>query len=206
MSTDPHASDDAPDAAAARDVQDFVLQLDFVPTWARKPSDNPYGSSNAPVFREERSGRPDRRGGDRRPMGGAGGGGGAGRGGPGKGPGGQRAPSRGGPRDMRDGRGKPERRAFVPSPRIFLPLDISFIPERQQLSAVVRQLHATQKAFPLAYLAGLFLARSEGHLIKVEVKNARDGQPGPKLIRPVISQAAPPRNQRSSGRCAEASS
>ena len=83
---------------------------------------------------------------------------------------------------MRDGRGKPERRAFVPSPRIFLPLDISFIPERQQLSAVVRQLHATQKAFPLAYLAGLFLARSEGHLIKVEVKNARDGQPGPKLI------------------------
>lgn len=185
MSTDPHVPDDAPDAAAARDVQDFVLQLDFVPTWARKPSENPYGAGGLPSsFREERPGRDDRRDrrGDRR---GPGGGGGFG-GGPGKGPGGpggRRPPPRGaGPRDARDARGKPERRSFAPAPRISLPLDISFIPERQQLSAAVRQLHASQKAYPLAYLAGLFLARSEGHLIKVEVKTARDGQLGPKLF------------------------
>jgi hypothetical protein len=67
-------------------------------------------------------------------------------------------------------------------PRVHLPLEISFIPERQQLSAVVRQLHAAQKAFPLAYLAGLFLSRSEGHLIKVEVRPGRDAQPTPKLF------------------------
>lgn len=46
----------------------------------------------------------------------------------------------------------------------------------------MRQLHSSQKAFPLAYLAGLFLARTEGHLVKIEVKNGRDGQPGPKLF------------------------
>ncbi len=187
MSNESHVPDDAPDATAPRDVQDFVLQLDFVPTWARKPADNPYGTGGAPAFREERTSRDDRRGGDRRRPGGAGGG----FGGPGKSPGqgsgmgmgARRPPSRGpGGRDTRDNRGKPEPRSFAPAPRLFLPLDIAFIPERQQLSAVVRQLHATQKAFPLAYLAGLFLARPEGHLIKVEVQNGRDGQPGPKLL------------------------
>ena len=88
-------------------------------------------------------------------------------------------------RDGADRRGPPrpqDRRSFAPAPRLFLPLEITFIPERQQLSAAVRQLHASQKAYPLAYLAGLFLARSEGHLIKVEVRGGRDGQPGPKLI------------------------
>ncbi len=180
MSTDAHVPDDTPEVAAPRDVNDFVLQLDFVPTWARKPADNPYGAPGAPAFREERPGRSDRndrRGGERRGPGGGGGGGG-----PGKGPGGRRPPARGpAGRDQRDARGSSERRSFAPAPRLFLPLEISFIPERQQLSAVVRQLHAAQKAFPLAYLAGLFLSRSEGHLIKVEVRPGRDGQPPVKM-------------------------
>lgn len=183
MSNDSDPSENAPDAAAPRDAQDFVLQLDFVPTWARKPAENPYGGSGAPAFREERPPRDDRR----KP-----GGQGGGMGGPGKRPGGssQRPPQRGGggpgagrdSRDRRDMRGKPEPRGYAPAPRLFLPLDVSFIPEREQLSAAVRQLHASQKAFPLAYLAGLFLARPEGHLVKVEVRGGRDGQPGPKLF------------------------
>lgn len=177
MSTDPHVPDESPEVVAPRDASDFVLQLDFVPTWARKPAENPYGSAGASPFREERPGRPDRgdrrdrRGGDRR-----------GPGGPGTGgkPGAGRRPFvRGG--QGRDRREPGERRAYAPAPRVVLPLDISFIPERQQLSAVVRQLHASQKAYPLAYLAGLFLARSEGHLVKVEVKPGRDGQPALKL-------------------------
>ncbi len=182
MSNDPHVPDEAPDAAVSRDVPDFVLQLDFVPTWARKPSENPYGGGNLPPsFREDRPGREDRRErrGDRRDER-------RGPGGPGKGPGGRRPPPRGGGaregREGREGRPRSDRRFEAPAPRTSLPLDISFIPERQQLSAVVRQLHASQKAFPLAYLAGLFLARSEGHLVKVEVKAGRDGQPGPKLF------------------------
>lgn len=189
MSNDPHVPEEAPDATAPRDVQDFVLQLDFVPTWARKPADNPYGSGGAPAFREERP-RDDRR--DRRPdrrgPGGPGGAGG-GMGGAGKRPGqaGQRPPPRGGAggrdsRERRDTRGRPEPRSYASAPRIYLPLEISFIPEREQLSSAVRQLHATQKAFPLAYLAGLFLARPEGHLIKVELRGGSEGSAGTKLF------------------------
>ncbi len=190
MSNDAHVPEEAPDATAPRDVQDFVLQLDFVPTWARKPADNPYGSGGAPAFREERP-RDDRR--DRRPdrrgPGGPGGAGG-GMGGAGKRPGqgGQRPPPRGGAgsrdaRDGRDSRGRPEQRSYVAAPRIYLPLEISFIPEREQLSSAVRQLHATQKAFPLAYLAGLFLARPEGHLIKVDLRGGgSEGLAGTKLF------------------------
>lgn len=176
MSTDPHVPDESPEVAVPRDVPDFVLQLDFVPTWARKPAENPYGTSEFPAYREERSSRPDRR--DRRSGGdfrrGSGGGKPAGRG---------PAPARGGAdRDHRDRRSAGDRRTLVPPPRVQLPLELSFIPERQQLSAVVRQLHATQKAYPLAYLAGLFLGRPEGHLVKVEVKPGRDGQPALKLF------------------------
>lgn len=173
-----------------------MLQLDFVPTWARKPAENPYGSDNAPAFREERAERGERR--DRRDQDGRGKGGwGGGGGGPGKGPGGRRPPPRGGaPRDGRDGRdsrerregrdgraprGAQDRRSFAPA-RVNLPLELSFIPERQQLSAAVRQLHASQKAYPLPYLAGLFLNRTDGHLIKVEVRPGREGQPELKLF------------------------
>ena len=197
MSTEEHDPQPAAESNPPRDTQDFILQLDFVPTWARKPADNPYGSDHAPAFREERfdrGDRRDRRDGERRGMGGRSGGGG---GGPGKGPGGRRppapggragAPARGGPqrdsregRDNREARGPQERRSFGP-PRVQLPLELSFIPERQQLSAAVRQLHASQKAYPLAYLAGLFLNRTEGHLIKLEVRPGRDGQHEMKLF------------------------
>lgn len=188
MSTEEHDPHPAAETNPPRDAQDFVLQLDFVPTWARKPADNPYGSDHAPSFREERSDRGDRRDrrdGDRRGMGGRNGGGG----GPGKGPGARRPPPRGGPqrdsrdsRDGRDARGPQERRSFAPPSRVSLPLELSFIPERQQLSAAVRQLHASQKAYPLAYLAGLFLNRTEGHLIKLEVRPGRDGQHEVKLF------------------------
>lgn len=49
-------------------------------------------------------------------------------------------------------------------------MTFAFIPERHQLSALVRQLNAAQKAFPLPYVAHLLLAKPEFHSIKIEVR------------------------------------
>jgi hypothetical protein len=131
---------DSESAPVAMPSQDLVLNLDFVPTWARKPAENPY------AHREER-------------------------------PPGDRGPERA--RGRREGQGRrdksrrerPRERAprgpeRAPSPR--LPVRISFLPERHQLSALVRQLTASEKAYPLSYLAHLLLAKPEYHAIKIE--------------------------------------
>lgn len=136
----------ASDPSAPGEVQDLVLNLDFVPTWARQPAANPYegregGGGNTTdrlprqaVGRDRPRGRPERPRRDREK----------------------------GPREREPG---PDRR--VP-PR--LPIAIAFIPERHQLSALVRQLKASQKAFPLSYVAQLLLAKPEFHSIKIEAR------------------------------------
>jgi hypothetical protein len=161
MSSDPTNPAEQPsgESAAPREANDLVLNLDFVPTWARKPAENPYaGRGDFPSDGPRERGRPGGRDRDRDRM-------------RGPKPGGDR-PRGGGPRDRDRGRGRPDRGAphGRPPPPVRLPVAISFLPERQQLSALVRQLNASQKAFPLSYVAHLLLAKPEFHLIKLEVR------------------------------------
>jgi len=152
-------------------LQDLVLDLNFVPTWARKPSDgeNPYAqreSSGEGQGRERRPRREQRSGGGNRP---------ATQG---------RAPDRrdgGGHRDRkpRDARQPADasRRRPPFEERIHLPIEVSFIPDRDRLGAIVRQLHTVKRAFPLTYISGLFLSKPEYHMIKLEAKPVRGGEP-----------------------------
>lgn len=145
MSSDPSGPVDS----AGKSNQEVFLNLDFVPTWARQPAANPY--ANARGGEDDRP-RRDRFGGRPRE--------------------GRRFDRPRGDRDRRPQREErgPRDRNFRTSPRPppRLPLNIAFLPERVQLSALVRQLHAAQKAYPLNYVAHLLLAKPEYHLIKIE--------------------------------------
>lgn len=173
---------------------DLLLDLNFVPTWARQPATrNPYAdytgeeSRGRDGFRggagdrersprrprpQDRSGS-DRRGGDRR----------AGRPAPrGDGlpaPGGA-APAASGFHSARGGpafRGSPRGGENRPSePR--LPYELSFLPDRQNLGAAVHRIHAAHRAFPLAELAHMFLSRPALYSIKLESRPLRSPAPG----------------------------
>jgi hypothetical protein len=178
----------APEPAQPIKLQDLALDLNFVPNWARK------SSAEITTFEERgRSGggrrddRNDRGPRARRdaPCGGSGGGGGA-RSGDQR----SQGPRRDERRDSGDKRSGGDQRGLGRPPhrddqnnrrppveeRIYLPIDISFIPDRDRLGAVVRQLHTVRRAFPLPYLAGLFLTKPEHHMIKLEVRQPKDGQ------------------------------
>ena len=177
----PGGSLEAPAPSAPDGGQDFLLDLSLVPQWAREPSrgGNPYSD-----YAGEGAGRDDGRGRrDARP--GGPGRGGPGRGGPGRGPrdgqrrgapgggmGGGMGGARGGERQDRRGPGRrgPPRRDREERP-VRLPIDVSFIPERNHLGAVVRQIHASQKAYPLFQLATLFLSKPEYYQVKLESRH-----------------------------------
>jgi hypothetical protein len=166
MSSDPQPPPEAT-PPESRELQDLVLDLDFIPTWARKPAEHPYAGAQV---REERApARSGRFSNDQRDRG-------APRSGPGgPRPGGRRkGPPRGG-RDGRDSRDGGSRMPMRPPPVERLPLDIQFIPERRQLGAVVKQMFAAQKCYPLPYVAGLFLGKPEFHMLKVELRPGRAG-------------------------------
>ncbi len=135
-----------PSQSEPRDLQDLVLNLNFVPTWARQPADqSPYANED---YREAPPRRDDRGNRDRRP----------------------RPPRRERDGERRGGHGRRmDRRDFAPQPAR-LPIEISFIPEKVQLSAIVRQLHTTCRAYPLFYIAHLLLAKPDFHLVKVEAR------------------------------------
>lgn len=190
----------------AQDQPELALDLNFVPTWARKPPENPYGGreefsdarGDRPGRRNDRRGGPGRRdegfrrgprpGGDvRRPGGFRSGGGGrpAGAGGfSGRGdsrPGG-RAPSertgeRGGSGGSRAGQPRRDfgdRRPFREA-RPRLDVKVSFLPDRERLALVVRDIQAGRRAFPLAEIASRFLSRDDLYLVKLELKPPPDG-------------------------------
>ena len=138
-------SDGAPDT---RDLQDMVLHLNFVPTWARKPAtQNPYSRADAGPEREPRRDQAPRRDDRNRGRGPGMGGGGGGRGPrPDQGRGGRPAP-------RRDDRDRERQRPEAPPP--WLPIEVAFIPEHERLGAVGRQLHASQRACPLRFAATL---------------------------------------------------
>ncbi len=164
--------------------QELILDLNFVPTWAREPAGaNPY----AHFDREERGyGGEGRRGGFRRE--GGGGGRPSGRGGPqndrrpqGQGPG--RRPDRRTPERRMDAPPE-ERRDRAPGQAPFqqrperLPIEVSFIPERNRLALLVRDLQVSGHAYPLMDLASRFLSNPEAYLIKLEIFH-QQGQSAP---------------------------
>ncbi len=139
---------------ASRPEEDILLDLNFVPQWAKKePATNHYASDN----RSERRPSRDHRGGpsrsdDRRP------------------PRGRSDDRRGPPRGER-----PPRRDFAPRPqRMELPVHIKFLPEQDRLASLVRQIHHTKRAYPLMDLAHIFLSDPRGHTVKLEVNPKSD--------------------------------
>jgi len=179
--------------------QDVSLELNFLPTWARKPPDNPYtgregSGAGGRGRRDDRRGgfgpRPGQSRGGGRPSGG-GRPGGSGR------PGGDsfRRPAGGGRPDRRSGGGRPGPGGFRPSrdsdrrgprregggrrpPREFQPrLDvrISFLPDRERLALVVQDIQASRRAFPLIEIANRFLGRDDLYLVKLELPTPAEG-------------------------------
>ena len=148
-----------PKDGAQPDVHELLLNLNFVPTWARQPAQqNPYARHEPREHREDRRGerpprdqrREPRRDGERR--------------GPRSGP--QRGDRRG-PRFAP--RTETERRPYAPPPMV-APVNVTFIPERERLAALVHDLHVARRAWPLADVAYRFLANPDAHLIKIELR------------------------------------
>ena len=159
---------------------DLALELNFVPTWARRPpTENPYadgrfegresrGAEERHEGRERfRAGAPGARGRgfERRPPRREGG-----LAAPKSADGGSSRP----PREARRGRPAPERPApagaapsAAPRPAP-LPIEIHFLPERRRLGAAAHRIHATRRAYPLSELAHLFLAKPEFYEVKIE--------------------------------------
>lgn len=167
-------------------VSSLVLDLNFVPAWARKPpAKDPYGdfSGDTSERRDRKQGRFDRRSGgadrrnrrehrspgDRQPQ-----------------RAGQRRPDgRGsathtadrqnrGPR--RDGRpqdrgGRPPHRKPEPP----LPVQVAFLPEQDRLATMASDIRAAKHAFPLPELAHMFLNKPEWHLVKIEANKKTGG-------------------------------
>lgn len=146
-----------------------ILDLTFVPAWARKPaSANPY-ADRGEVGRAERGDR-----GARRPGGNDGGRGGGRSGGPSR-------PRSGFDRGRGMARGDAGRERRPPPPPIKPPprIMVSFIPERKGLKPLVAQLGRTGRAFPLLDIAAMFLSKPEYFAIKLESfpEEGRDSAP-----------------------------
>ena len=180
----------APSKSTSRPDEDTLLDLNFVPQWAKKaPAVNHYGydeRTERRPSRERRDGprterhsspRGDRRSSPSRPPR------------PPRDPSGG-APSAGGERSQAGsyggGAGRPPmrepqaarapRRDFVPRPeRVELPVEIKFLPEQQWLASMVRQIHHSKRAYPLMDLASLFLSDPKGHLVKIEIMPGEKG-------------------------------
>jgi len=126
-----------------KNTKDVILDLNFVPQWARKPpGENHYRSkeyTEKPARRDGR--RPPRR--DDRPR-----------------------------QPPRDRAGRPDRARPAREPIKELPITVSFLPEQKRLASLVRQIHHSRRAYPLMDLASLLIHDSEGYLVKIEVNDA----------------------------------
>jgi len=139
-----------------KDSQDVVLDLNFVPQWARKPAGENHYEAKRFSSQERPPRRDDRRG----------------------------PPRRDDRRDDRSRKPRPERgdrssdRRREPRESIKeLPLSVSFLPEQKRLASLVRQIHHSRRAYPLMDLANLLIHDEEGYLVKIEAnKDAPDFQ------------------------------
>ncbi len=152
---------------------DITFDLNFVPQWAREvPDRNPYAhfEGRPERFERDRRGRGRPGGPPRRP---------SDRGRPPRAPGdrpqGPRPHGREGRRPFRS------REESRPEPEVRAPVVVSFIPERNTLGLIVRDLRNSGRAYPLVKLAHGFLSNPEHYLVKVEIQTRRD-QPDPPPI------------------------
>ena len=198
MSMDDEVSPDK----TSQEKPELALDLNFLPTWARKPPENPYvGRGDSGERERERPGRRDdrrgnfgrREGGPRRDprSGGAGrspdGGarradGGARPGGGFRREGGDRFPhprrdGDRGPRREGGGDRRPPREAL---PR--LNVKVAFLPDRERLALVVRDIQASRRAFPLIEIANRFLGREDLYLVKLELPPPAEGEARQTLV------------------------
>ncbi len=174
MNTDKH--DDADALRPVKVDEDLVLELNFVPSWARKPA----STGQLSIYDDRRGGGTDRRGprdprdprrrddrsGPRRPEPPRRGSGT----GTGSGPERDR-PAR--PYPPADTRGEPRRSGAPsgpgPSAVPLPPVTVRFLPEQRQISAVIQQITATRRAYPLMELAALILNQEGACFVRIEV-------------------------------------
>lgn len=196
--------DEVSPQTSSQDAPELALDLNFVPTWARQPPENPYAGREETGDRERRDDRPGRREGNRFPTGrregherrgprpgngprtgDRGGFGERGHRPPGAGGQGSRMGGRdsrpfsdrdrNGPRregERRDGEGR--RPAREPVSR--MNVRVSFLPDRERLSLVVRDIQVSRRAFPLIEIASRFLGRDDLYLVKLELPAPAEGQ------------------------------
>lgn len=196
-----HMDDEASPESGAQERTEPALDLNFVPIWARKPPENPYVGREDRPDREERGGdrvrggrdrfgkRDDRRGGigrreDRgrggnRPMGDGRLSGGSLRreGGPARFPEGAGRQGPGDARPPREGDRRRERgdRGALREARPRLDVKVAFLPERERLTLVVRDIQASRRAYPLVEIANRFLGREDLYVVKLEMPTAPEG-------------------------------
>lgn len=134
-----------------KDSSDVILDLNFVPQWARKPPTENHYTNKGYAEKERPRGRDDRR-----------------------------SPHGGGQRDDRPRRPRPDRperpqrqerpeRTQAPRPVIKeLPVTVTLLPEQKRLASLVKQMHHSRRAYPLMDLANLLVQDPEGYLVKIE--------------------------------------
>ena len=186
--------DEAIPENGTQDKPELALDLNFVPTWARKPPENPYtGREDAGEGDRRRPGRGDdhrggagrRDGGDRRGFRREGGfrrseGGGHPAGHAPRREGGDRFPrnhredDRRGPR--REGGFRRDERRLPREVLPWLNVQVSFLPDRERLALVVRDIQASRRAFPLIEIASRFLGREDLYLVKLELPSPAEGE------------------------------
>lgn len=174
MSTDLNTDDKEPTTANERPTLD-MLDLNFVPAWARKPpTADPYQQAKDTAFEQPQ--RRERRRNERGPR-------------DGRPPRRERSSEqRPGPRrndrraDRQGDRQRPARgerrerdpaRSQVREP--LPPIQVAFIPEQERLATMINDVRASGHAFPLPELAHLFLSHPEWHAVKFESNKVSGG-------------------------------
>jgi len=123
---------------------DIVLDLNFVPQWAKTPpGKNHYEKQNRDYSHEHRKKR-DSSSDSRRSSN-------------------SRRPQH--PNNRTESTPRSTRK-----PLKTLPVIISFLPEQKYLASLVRQIHHSRRAYPLMDLAQLLIQNTDGYLVKVEAK------------------------------------
>ncbi len=162
------------DPASAPADQDIVLELNFVPSWARKPPGPDYYDSRVEEKQERPRGRrrgdsrdyrsmSDRRGRGARPEK-------PGKRQPRRGPTQQRDPQR------QDASDRSQRRPARRTEPVDMPhVQIRFIPDQKRLTSMVRQLSTSNRSYPLMELVYLFFSKPEYCHVKIESERNSSG-------------------------------
>ena len=96
-----------------------------------------------------------------------------------EGPRGERPPRRDGERGpRRDGDRRGDRRGPPREPLPRLDVNVAFLPDRERLALVARDIQASRRAFPLIHIANLFLGGDDRYLVKLELPPPKqEGEP-----------------------------